>query len=76
MEVLGEPCASFREIKAISSKLTIYLLYFVYFFTLGNFGQIWGRTVIWNIWQMRFRLMQMVAKWSSDITDYQMVLEK
>ena len=43
MEVLSESCASFREIKAISSKLTIYLLYFVNFFTLGNFGQNWGR---------------------------------
>ena len=40
MEVLGEPCASFREIKAISSRLTVYLLYFVYF------------VYFWELWQI------------------------
>ena len=34
MEVRGEPCASFREIKAISSRLTVYLLYFLYFWEI------------------------------------------
>ena len=37
MEVLGEPCASFREIKAITSKLTVYLLYCVYLLYSGEF---------------------------------------
>ena len=29
MEVLGEPCASFREIKAITSNLTVFTLYYL-----------------------------------------------
>ena len=41
VEVHSEPCASFREIKAISSKFTVCLLYFIYFL---NFGEILAKT--------------------------------
>ena len=45
MEVLGEPCASFREIKAITSKLTVFTLYYFIILFLGIFGKKlgWGR---------------------------------
>ena len=36
MEVLGKPCASFREVEAITSKLTVFTLYY---FILGYFWQ-------------------------------------
>ena len=36
-EVLGEPCASFREIKAIASNLTIFYFILFIFFILGHF---------------------------------------
>ena len=38
MEVLGEPCASFREIKAITSKLTVFTLYYFIILFWGIFG--------------------------------------
>ena len=41
MEVPSEPCTSFREIKAISSKLTVFLLYLIYFL---YFGEILAKT--------------------------------
>ena len=43
--VLGEPCASFREIKAITSKLTVFTLYYFIILFWGIFGQKlgWGR---------------------------------
>ena len=41
MEVLGEPCASFREIKAITSNLTVFTLYYLNYFILGYF---WPKT--------------------------------
>ena len=40
MEVLGEPCASFREIKAITSNLTVFTLYYLVILFWGIFG--WG----------------------------------
>ena len=39
MEVLGEPCASFREIKAIASKLTVFTLYYLILLFWGIFGK-------------------------------------
>ena len=41
MEVLGEPCASFREIKAITSKLTVFYFTLFNYFILGYF---WPKT--------------------------------
>ena len=41
MEVPSEPCASFREIKAISSKLIVIYFYFIYFL---YFGEILAKT--------------------------------
>ena len=50
MEVLGEPCASFREIKTITSKLTVFTLY--YFIIAGSlesaYSLIWGSHKIWG----------------------------
>ena len=39
MEVLGEPCASFREMKAITSKLTVFTLYYLITLFWGIFGK-------------------------------------
>ena len=39
MEVLGEPCVSFREIKAITSKLTVFTLYYFIILFWGIFGK-------------------------------------
>ena len=56
MEVLGEPCASFREIKAITSNLTVFTLYYLIILFWGIFGQKlgWGRQL-----QSGSRLIQM-----------------
>ena len=46
MEVLGEPCASSREIKTITSNLTVFTLYYLIILFWGIFGQKlgWGQT--------------------------------
>ena len=56
MEVLGEPCASFREMKAIASKLTVFTLYYLILLFWGIFGkkQGWDRHL-----QSGSRLIQM-----------------
>ena len=42
MEVLGEPCASFREVEAITSKLTVFTLCYLITLFWGIFGENWG----------------------------------
>ena len=39
MEVLGEPCASFREVEAITSKLTVFTLCYLIILFWGIFGK-------------------------------------
>ena len=42
MEVLGEPRASFREIKAIASNLTVFTLYYLIILFWGILSKNWG----------------------------------
>ena len=64
MEVLGEPCASFREIKAIASNLTVFTLHYLIILFLGIFGQKlgWGRHL-----QSGSRLIQMSLEITSSV---------
>ena len=39
MEVLGEPCASFREVEAITSNLTVFTLCYLIILFWGIFGK-------------------------------------
>ena len=69
MEVLGEPCASFREVEAITSKLTVFTLCYLIVLFWGIFGQKlgWGRHL-----QSGSRLIQMslaIPVVLCDITD-------
>ena len=61
---LGEPCASFREIKAITSKLTVFTLYYLIISFWGIFGQKlgWGRHL-----QSGSRLIQMSLAITSSV---------